>query len=108
MYHHPAMCIVTITAWVFIAALLIYLTWNQVFSFLWKFKKVKYWQALLLIVTVAFLLAPKYYFKSHYGRGWGKGYHHGGQGKGDFKKDWGSGCPYHGGKACNCGGKGDK
>lgn len=95
-----AACAVTCTlifvAWLLIASALLLGTWNKVIKALWNVKPAKYWQALLLIVTVVALCAPRYYAKL--GRG---GCHHGGycgakhsccgEGKG------GGDCPYHGG-----------
>lgn len=54
--------------WILLSSGLLMATWNKVVSELFKMKKVNYWQALLVLFTIAVLCAP-----AKMGRGCGKG-----------------------------------
>lgn len=78
-------------AWLLISSGLLTLTWNKVVAAMMKVKAAKYWQALLLVITLCVFCAPRYYM--HKGC---CGHHHSSCHKdkdcdGDGKKE---DCPY--------------
>jgi len=53
-------CLISCIAWLLLASLLLYFTWNNVIGSLFKVKKAQYWQALLLVTTILVFCAPRY------------------------------------------------
>jgi hypothetical protein len=68
-----ATCIGIALAWLLVASGLLFLTWNRVVGAVAKVKPVKYWQALLFLVTVGVLFAPCAAMKKRHGCGAGHG-----------------------------------
>ncbi len=58
MYSCWPSCIAMGVAWLLIASALLFFAWNKVLVPLFAFKKGKFWQALLLLVTVCVLCLP--------------------------------------------------
>ena len=56
-------CTIIATLWLLVGSGLLFLTWNKVIVSFTKLNKAKYWQALLLVVTVMFLSLPRYYMQ---------------------------------------------
>jgi len=62
------MCTLLWVGWILVSSGLLFLTWNKVIAGIAKVKTVKFWQALLFIVTIFVLCAPRYYMmKRHCG-----------------------------------------
>jgi hypothetical protein len=53
-----AICIVCAIGWWLIASGLLFLSWNSVVAAIANVKKVKYWHALLVMITVAVMCGP--------------------------------------------------
>ncbi len=66
-------CIALAIVWFFVGSYLLFLTWNKVVSQITKLNAMKYWQALLVIVTLLVLCAPKYAYKMHHRMGYMRG-----------------------------------
>ena len=49
--------------WLLASSGLLFLTWNKVIAELTKLKKVKYWQALLVVATICMFCIPRYCMK---------------------------------------------
>lgn len=64
--------------WWFVASTLLFLTWNKVVVFLTGLKKVKWWQALLFVATIAIFCCPRKYSRYHHGMKthWKQSEHH--------------------------------
>jgi hypothetical protein len=57
--------------WGSIASILLFYTWNHVIAHITKLKKVKFYHAVLVVLTIAVFCAPKHNMKKHrYGKGY--------------------------------------
>ena len=98
--HNWLSCTAYFVLWLLISAALLMATWNHVVGTVAKVKNVKYWHALVLLVTVSFVCVIPKLCMSRYGHG---GYgmhgfgscdrHKGNCDKGDHKV-----CDHHGSK----------
>lgn len=63
----PIMFVVGLLVWFALATYLLFYTWNTVLAPVFSFKKVKPIQALLVLVTLTVLCAPKHFMGHHMG-----------------------------------------
>ena len=66
----PIMMIILCLVWFLVSSGLLYYTWNKVITYLFNAKSVKFWQALLIVLTLGFMASPK--LMMHKPAKWGK------------------------------------
>ena len=72
----PLVCIVSAIVWVLVASVLLCVTWNKVIVRVSNLKTAKFWQALLVVVTLLAFCAPRYMMHKKGHGGWHKGCPH--------------------------------